>query len=79
MTTCPKFSLPGDTRAIQSGGWICSRVGSEVENHLRQTEGYRRPAGNLLPMVRRNEIGGASDSKGSGIEAPAPELNRSPS
>jgi carbohydrate-selective porin OprB len=28
-------------------------------------------------MVRRNEIGGASDSKGSGIEAPALGLNRS--
>jgi hypothetical protein len=37
-----------------------------------------RPAGNLLPMVPRNEIGGESYSKSSGIEARAPRLNRSP-
>jgi hypothetical protein len=29
-------------------------------------------------MVLRNEIGGAIDAKDSGIEAPAPGLNRSP-
>jgi hypothetical protein len=43
------------------------------------TGSERRPAGNLLPMVPWDEIGGASDAKGNGIETPAPGLNRSPS
>jgi len=41
-----------------------------------RTGSERRPAGNLLPMVSRNEVGEASGAKGS-IEAPAPGLFRS--